>query len=287
MEIVLCFVFDRIADVFIWIVPVFMTVQVIKKKKSRVYEDYSCFWIISGAILGLEQVTFRVLYRIGGYATLRLCFIIWLQTNHCSNAKAIFNKIKPFIISTKIEQIADATLIRYRRKITSKLGKEVHQKGDPNEWKTKQIRRWNNDDVLHWINSLDLNFNDNNKIMHIITDGQCNGRDIVSLETSQDIGESFDILNDKALCDRLFELIKHLKSRGSGSAKEVNTVNGFKLNVLSQGDSITLDKSVQAHFSVTEVKKLYKIQSGVAADLKDIHFYSKSTLLSSNVCHYI
>jgi len=107
--LIFSFLFNRIADVFIWIIPSFMTVRVIKENKSTIYENYLAFWIILAIILGLEHITFYFLYYITGYATLRLCFVIWLQIDYCANAKLVFDKIKPYI-STEHEKVIEASL---------------------------------------------------------------------------------------------------------------------------------------------------------------------------------
>lgn len=106
---VFSFAFNRIADIFIWIIPSYMTVHVIKENKATIYENYLSFWIILALILGMEHITFYILYYITGYATLRLCFIIWLQIDYCANAKLIFDRIKPFI-SSEHEAIVEKSL---------------------------------------------------------------------------------------------------------------------------------------------------------------------------------
>lgn len=119
---IFAFAFNRIADIFVWIIPSYMTVHVIKETKSTLYENYLSFWIILALILGLEHITFYFLYYITGYSTLRLCFVIWLQIDYCANAKNIFDKIKPFI-STEHEQLVETSLNSVTEKLDEHGGK--------------------------------------------------------------------------------------------------------------------------------------------------------------------
>eukprot|EP01084_Bolivina_argentea_P247388 413882_1 len=158
--------------------------------------------------------------------------------------------------------------------------RKIHNIGNKTGWKKKKIEKWNNDDIQHWINSLNLDSVWNNKLLNVIKDCECNGKDIVCLKSGQEVGESFDIEDNQALCNILYRKIKALKKHESNNIGISNTlIPKFRINLFSQGKDITLNQMVLKTVRVRHIKKLYKQQSGVSAQLEDIHFYCKRKLL--------
>eukprot|EP01084_Bolivina_argentea_P065727 119814_1 len=102
------FLFERINDIFVWILPSYMTVHVIKEEKVTYYQNYLCFWVILAIILGIEHVTFYLFYYILFYRIIRLLFVIWLQIDYCNNSFNVFSKIRPYISKAHEKKLEEA-----------------------------------------------------------------------------------------------------------------------------------------------------------------------------------
>ena len=126
------FIFERIDDIFVWILPCYMTVYVIKENKVSLYQNYLCFWVILALILGLEAVTFYLFYFMRAYRFIRLFFVIWLQIDYCSNSSYLFGKIKP-LISKDHEKILEKALNSVTSKIDEQGGK-IKEKASNQIW---------------------------------------------------------------------------------------------------------------------------------------------------------
>ena len=134
--LIFSFAFNRIDDIFVWIIPCYMTVYIIKKNESSKYENYLCFWIMLAIILGIEYVTFGLLNYIYFYRIFRLFFIIWLQIDYCANASATFIKIKPFI-SKDVEDAVEKGLNSVTQKLDEHGGK-IKEKASDQFWSIVQ-----------------------------------------------------------------------------------------------------------------------------------------------------
>eukprot|EP01084_Bolivina_argentea_P172377 298592_1 len=147
-------------------------------------------------------------------------------------------------------------------------------------WQYKKISKWRNDDILDWIKDMNLEKEWNDKILEVIKNCECTGKDIKSLKTIQDIGESFDILDHKQLCNTILErMVKFkpkVKSAGEDDMKDAKT---FKINIFSQEEHVVLNEEVNNNVTIQYIKVLYKIQSNVSANVDDINFYYKGKLL--------
>jgi len=133
IRFVLWFFFERIDDVFIWILPLYMTVQVVKQESMKEkYQNYLSFWAILAIILGLEYVTFGLFYRLAIYRVLRLIFVIWLQIDYCVYAKSTFEKLTPFISKHHEQKIED--LLGEIIATLSKQGEKVKEKASNQFW---------------------------------------------------------------------------------------------------------------------------------------------------------
>eukprot|EP01084_Bolivina_argentea_P143497 251956_1 len=162
-----------------------------------------------------------------------------------------------------------------------RVNRNVQVKGNKYEWKNKKIGKWNNDDILHWIDSFDLDNKWKNKLMEQVKLIECNGKDLKCLSSGVDFGEAFDVSNNKYLCDKMYKEIKQLFG---GQKKNNNNYNvggngKFKINIFSQDKYITLNQMVTKNIRVREVTQMYKKQSGVPASIDDIHFYCHRKLL--------
>eukprot|EP01084_Bolivina_argentea_P251419 421668_1 len=56
-------------------------------------------------------------------------------------------------------------------------------------FKNKQMRNWNNDEILNWIRCMKLDTELNDKILNVITDNACTGEDIMELKTVDDVSD--------------------------------------------------------------------------------------------------
>jgi len=101
-------VFELVANVFVWIVPSYMTVQVIKneKKTEKYGRNYMCFWIIMALLWALEYTVFYLFCSWTFYRIVRLMAVVMLQIDHCGNAAAAFTLVKPLISREHEEKLA-------------------------------------------------------------------------------------------------------------------------------------------------------------------------------------
>eukprot|EP00483_Globobulimina_turgida_P006685 UN06695 len=142
--------------------------------------------------------------------------------------------------------------------------------------------KWTNDDILAWINSMNLEYQWKNKLMGEIKNIQCNGKDIMSLRSAKEFGEAFDISHNRTLCDDIYREMNTFKSQKT--RKNVAIAGGgsdgkFKINIYSQNKYMSLDEMVCRKVRVRHVAELYKRQSAVSAALDDIHLYAHMKLL--------
>eukprot|EP01084_Bolivina_argentea_P183680 316918_1 len=63
---------------------------------------------------------------------------------------------------------------------------------------------------------------------------------------------------------------------------EVVLDNVFRIYIYAQEKNLTLNKQVTKHYTIQQIKRMYKKQSGVYAKVNDIKFYKKNDLLRSN-----
>eukprot|EP01084_Bolivina_argentea_P074648 135406_1 len=75
----------------------------------------------------------------------------------------------------------------------------------------KLMIEWTIDDVLQWLISLKLPNEMLVKIVFEIVESECNGQDIISLNSIQDIGAAFFIENNNDLCLKIFSEIEKIK----------------------------------------------------------------------------
>eukprot|EP01084_Bolivina_argentea_P055271 101338_1 len=152
-----------------------------------------------------------------------------------------------------------------------------------NDWRFKKINKWTNDDILYWIYSFNLDSKLCNTLMQQIKSVQCNGKDIKTLNSVNEIGEAFNITNNKSLCDKMYQTIKNLKETKQNNVESNHDNNSgenkFKINIYSQNKYIQLNELVTKSVTVRYVKELYKEQSDISATLDDIMFYSHLKLL--------
>ena len=95
---VFSFVFERLDDVFVWVLPSYMTVQVMKdESRAAQFKNFLCFWVILSVLLALEYSLLYLFYSMTLYRVARLLLIMWLQMDSCSNAHTALAFIQPFI----------------------------------------------------------------------------------------------------------------------------------------------------------------------------------------------
>eukprot|EP00483_Globobulimina_turgida_P004319 UN04328 len=159
--------------------------------------------------------------------------------------------------------------------------------------KAKRVTLWNMNDIFKWL--IDLNIGDKwyYNVINVIESHQIKMEDIISLNSAQEIAESFEIVNDEPLCNKLFAEIKRLQSNcaklkfveskyDSNASDDSHDMDTFEINIFSQGKLMVLHQKVSKEATVKWIKQIYKKQYGVSAKLKDIHFYSHLKLLRSH-----
>jgi len=127
-------VFEVVANVFVWIIPSYMTVQVIKNeaKTAKYSRNYMCFWIIMAVLWALEYTLLYLFTSWTFYRIVRLVGVILLQIDHCGNSAAAFAMIKPLISrehEEKLAQILDS--------VTSEIDKhggKIKEKASSQFW---------------------------------------------------------------------------------------------------------------------------------------------------------
>eukprot|EP01084_Bolivina_argentea_P309530 535411_1 len=143
------------------------------------------------------------------------------------------------------------------------------------------MSKWNNNDTMNFIKSMNLPKIFEEKILGEIKDNLCTGQDIKMLKSSQDIGDAFNISEKKYLCDKICQKILHfntpiIKENNNNLQTDVT----FKINIFSQNKHLVLNEEVTKYETIQYIKTLYKIQSEVSANIDDIHFYYKRKLLT-------
>eukprot|EP01084_Bolivina_argentea_P278401 475590_1 len=116
------------------------------------------------------------------------------------------------------------------------------------------ISKWNNNDIIEWVKTiknmnLESQWNDI-KVLNIIQSNECArvGEDIVELESVDDIGEAFEISDNKILCKRLYKEIGNFKPVLKGGNQL------FKINMYYNNDHITLNEEVLKTDTIKKIK---------------------------------
>lgn len=101
-------VFEFVANIFVWILPSYMTVQMIKDEKKTVKygTNYLCFWMILAVLWALEYTVLYFFCSMTFYRILRLIAVIWLQVDYCTNAATALALVKPMISREHEEKLA-------------------------------------------------------------------------------------------------------------------------------------------------------------------------------------
>eukprot|EP01084_Bolivina_argentea_P297093 511760_1 len=178
-----------------------------------------------------------------------------------------------------------------------------HRIGNKKRWRNEWIDRWTNDDVIHWINSIPQKMINDEwycKILGGIKEYKCTGEDLMDLESVEDVGNAFGITSNQILCNYLFEKIKkftemlkenemmnnidweNYNNNFGGYGNKVEPEEKFKCYLFSHEKHVTLNEKVTKKTKVSYIKKLFKQQTRVNANINDIHFYSKQKTMESN-----
>eukprot|EP01084_Bolivina_argentea_P260849 440639_1 len=140
--------------------------------------------------------------------------------------------------------------------------KQLNNKEHYISWKYKKMIKWTMNDVISWIQNMDLEKKWKGKLIDTIQNYQCIGRDIRCLKTSKDVGASFDIASNKSLCNVILANIKNFKPQ-TISKNNALEHKPFQIHIFSQDKLLILNEKVTKNVKIQYVKALYKIQSGV------------------------
>eukprot|EP01084_Bolivina_argentea_P278400 475588_1 len=110
------------------------------------------------------------------------------------------------------------------------------------------MKNWSNKEILDWIKNMNLENQWNDKVLNIIQSNECVGEDIVELESVDDIGEAFEISDNKMLCKRLYKEIRNFKPVLKGGNQL------FKINMYYNNDHITLNEEVLKTDTIKKIK---------------------------------
>eukprot|EP01084_Bolivina_argentea_P100296 180118_1 len=139
-------------------------------------------------------------------------------------------------------------------------------------------------ELSNWIQSMDLEKQWKDQILKETKESTLTIDDFKSLESAQDVANSFKIENEE-ITAKIFAQIKSIKDDNNDSGvttlKENNNVNSeeFKISMFVQEEVIVLDELVRKTDKVEKIKILYQSQSGTFANIEEIHLYSKGKLL--------
>eukprot|EP01084_Bolivina_argentea_P138273 243460_1 len=157
------------------------------------------------------------------------------------------------------------------------------------QWAQKSITEWTNDDVIEWINAINLPKNVRETMVNEMKECKSNGEDIVALKSLDEFGHAFRIANNAHLCQQMFTEINKIKPdipsdevKDENDSKEKLNPGAFQINMFSHNKTFSLNEMVTKDFTIQRIKQLYKLESGVNAKLDEIQFYSKGKLLSPN-----
>jgi len=130
--------FEIVANIFVWVIPSYMTVQMIKdeKKTTKYGRNYMCFWIILALLWTLEYTIFYFFCSMTLYRIARLVAVIWLQVDYCTNAANAFTLVKPLISREHEEKLA-AILENVTSEI-DKHGGKIKEKASDQFWRIIQ-----------------------------------------------------------------------------------------------------------------------------------------------------
>eukprot|EP01084_Bolivina_argentea_P203099 346921_1 len=85
------------------------------------------------------------------------------------------------------------------------------QLNNNHSWKNKRMKYWTNEEILDWIRCMKLSKEMNDKIFNVIRSNACTGEDIVSLKTTDDVCNAFNIEQDQILCNKILKQITNFK----------------------------------------------------------------------------
>eukprot|EP01083_Nonionella_stella_P210250 761333_1 len=177
-----------------------------------------------------------------------------------------------------------------------------HNKGNKFEWRNQSIENWTHDDVLHYMTNIVMNDYWYYKIISVIKDCNVNGADLMELQSVQEIGEAFHITKNPKLCNELLKINKIEKIISSVTSQKIKLpqlfatdvdsvsddekgdedMDKFSINIFHQNRHIVLNKMVSKDTKVSDIKRLYKLETGVKAPINDIYFYCRLKEMCNN-----
>eukprot|EP01084_Bolivina_argentea_P254798 428430_1 len=200
------------------------------------------------------------------------------QTNNMDEQKQLLKEVNHLTqkfdeemenLNVKIEQYMDIQPFMEE--------KEIEENEYDATWRYKKMNKWTNNEILDWIQNMQLEESLNYKILAKINESQCTGEDIQSLKSVEDVGNAFNITDNAVLCQLIITKIKTfkpvIKRRKIGN-------NVFKINISSHQKLLVLRQNVTHNQTVRYIKQIYRDQLSVTTPIEDIHFYYKKKLLS-------
>eukprot|EP01083_Nonionella_stella_P109552 319577_1 len=142
-----------------------------------------------------------------------------------------------------------------------------------------KVEQWTNNDLVSWLESLDLSENWKETAMTAIQDTGCCGNDLLKMRNGRELGTFLNI-KQPMLFNRIFRMLME-KSRGNIIETKLNVEEEtyFELNIFGQSKYWRIDEKVTKHTTIRRVVELYRIQSAVNTAVETIHLISKGKVL--------
>lgn len=102
------FAIGRVEDVVTWLLPIYMTVQVLRRKETLKFNNYLSFWCIASLLFGIDYASGFLLHSFLLFRLVRIIFLIWIFLDSCHNSVFLVNKFLTPLMDEHRQQIDDA-----------------------------------------------------------------------------------------------------------------------------------------------------------------------------------
>eukprot|EP01084_Bolivina_argentea_P289286 496718_1 len=147
----------------------------------------------------------------------------------------------------------------------------------------KQVEEWTNNDILIWIQSIGLPSKWKNTMVFAVENSGCVGKGLIKMENQSDFYQLFCFRNPM-LCGRILRVLRKLKQDNIEYNEEykLQEPEKFHINLLIGEKYLTLSEFVTSKGYVNSVKRMYKNEANIKANIDDILFFWRDKLLSGN-----
>jgi len=117
---------------FTWLLPIFMTVQILRNKQITKYNNYLSFWCLASLLFGIDWISGYILHSLLMYRIIRLSFLIWISIDNCHNSTYLVNAFFTPVIDQHRRVIDDTfemintNVDKYSKVITGKAKAKIN-----------------------------------------------------------------------------------------------------------------------------------------------------------------